>query len=58
MDWFEWVLFALQIIVTAGGVHITFKADRHYKKGEYQQAIYNMLIAIFLLLCVLGGGII
>lgn len=48
MHWLEWVVFALRILILIGGLLIAFRANRHYRNGEYQQAIYNMLFVIFI----------
>lgn|GEM_PF-6615371 len=52
MNWIEWMILTLRALMLIGGTVIAIIGSRHYRKGEYQQAIYSMLFLIFIVLCV------
>lgn len=56
MEWFEWVVFVLKMLLAICGLSIGIKTNRHYKNGEYPQAIYNILFVILIIIYLGVGG--
>lgn len=52
MNWIEWTIAILRLLLAVGGIGVGFNISKHYRRGEYQQSIYGMLILIFIVLCI------
>ncbi|GIP10412.1 hypothetical protein J1TS5_25820 [Paenibacillus macerans] len=52
MNWIEWTITIIRLLLVVGGAWVGYKANKHYSRGQYQQAIYGMLLVIFIMICI------
>lgn len=52
MNWVDCTVMIIRLLLVVCGALIGFIANRYYRRGQYQQAIYGMLLVIFTVLCI------
>lgn len=52
MNWMEWTVMITKLLLVIGGARVWYKASRHYLRGQYQQAIYHLLVVILVAVCI------
>lgn len=52
MNLLDWTALIIKLLMAFGGACVGYKASRHYLRREYEQAIYHLLIVIFIAVCI------
>ena len=52
LNWIDCTVMIIRLLLVVCGALIGFIANRYYRRGQYQQAIYGVLLVIFIAICI------